>query len=363
MQRIFRHVLKITLLAISLMIIFNAPPDAAETREISDMVGRKIIIPQNLQRVALLGGPTGQVAYILGVQDRLCAVTNTLKMSQLANLIDPGIQRLPGPRTVAGNINIESLIESRPQLVIAGDIDGRIVARKTRIPVAYLDSSMAAGFEALKDEIRFYAMIFQKPERAERYAAYLDNMVRLVRSRTADIPPDERKLVFNGYHANHLVTLGGDTFLQERIEAAGCRNAAAVLATDGKRTGLHAGLGEVTMEQVLEWNPDILVINAGTPEDLYTARRWRAVKAVQTKRVYFQPAGIFIFNRPTAESAVLYPIWLAAMAYPQRFKDISLREEVKKFYAEVMEAALTDEQADRVLSGAYEFKIMKGAVH
>lgn len=88
-----------------------------------------------------------------------------------------------------------------------------------------------------------------------------------------------RKKVFNGYHANHLVTLGGDTFLQERIEAAGCLNATAPVSIEGKQSGLHAGLGEVTMEQVLAWNPDILVINAGTPEELYEDARWRSINS------------------------------------------------------------------------------------
>ena len=181
--------------------------------------------------------------------------------------------------------------------------------------------------------------------------------------RTSDIPLVKRKKVFNGYHASHLVTLGGDTFLQERIEAAGCLNAAAPVSTEGKQTGLHAGLGEVTMEQVLLWNPDILVINTGKPEDLYEDARWRAVKAIKTKQVFFQPTGIFIFNRPTAESAVLYPLWLAAKAYPERFQDISLSSEVKRFYKTVMQADLTDQQAKDVLAGAFEMKIMKGAVH
>ena len=336
---------------------------SSDMREITDMLGNKVLVPYDLSRVALLGGPTGQVAFILGVQDRLCAVTNTLRMSELACALDPRVKSLPGPRTVAGNINIEELIESRPQLVIAGDVDGQIVERKTRIPVAYLDSSMSAVFEVLKEELRFYGKVFQKMDRAEIFMDYLDRTIALVRSRTADIPIEKRKKVFNGYHANHLVTLGGDTFMQERIEAAGCLNAAAPVSTEGKKTDLHAGLGEVTMEQVLEWNPDILVINTGTPEEIYESRRWRAIKAVKEKNVFYQPTGIFIFNRPTAESAVLYPLWLAIKAYPERFKDVSITEKVKEFYKDVMQAELSDRQAAKIIAGDFKMKIMKGVVH
>jgi iron complex transport system substrate-binding protein len=340
-----------------------APQPDTVYRQLSDMIGRKISVPVPLNRVALFGGPTGQIAIILGVTDRLCAVTNTMKMSALVREMMPQIASLPGPRTVSGDINIESLIESHPELVVAGGIDGGIVEKKTRIPVAYLDDNMGLGIDQLKKELRFYADVFQQEARGERYIAFLDRMVSLVQSRTKGIPVGERVKVFHGYSPGHLVTLGGDTFMQERIELAGCLNCAESVRTVGQRTGLHAGLGEVSMEQVIAWSPDILIINAGSPEDLASDSQWRAVKAVQTGWVYFQPAGIFIFNRPTAESAAIYPLWLAATAYPDRFKDISISAEVKRFYLEICEMTLTDAQVEKILNGAYESLMLKGVKH
>ena len=38
------------------------------TREIVDMLGRRIQVAANLDRVALLGGPTGQVPFIVRVR-------------------------------------------------------------------------------------------------------------------------------------------------------------------------------------------------------------------------------------------------------------------------------------------------------
>jgi iron complex transport system substrate-binding protein len=337
-------------------------PDIA-SRQLTDMIGRSLRVPVPLNRVALFGGPTGQIAIILGVTERLCAVTNTLKMSKLVNEMMPQIASIPAPRTVSGDINIESLIQSNPELVISGSIDGGIVEKKTRIPVAYLDDNMGLGNDQLKKELRFYADVFQTAARAEKYIAFLDRIISLVRSRTQDIPESDRIRVFHGDGPSHLVTLGGDTFMQERIEIAGCINSAQSVRTIGQRTGLHSGMGEVSMEQVIAWSPDILIINAGSPEALKTDSQWRAVKAVQTGRVYVQPAGIFIFNRPTAESAVIYPLWLAATAYPDRFKDVSVPLEVKKFYREICDMALTDAQVEKILTGAYESQMLKGIKH
>jgi len=328
-----------------------------KTRLITDMHGKKVTVPVPLNRVALFGGPTGQIAYILGARNQLCAVTSALKGSELINAFDPTIKNLPGPRSVSGHINIEELVLSNPQLVIAGTMDGSIVEKKTSIPVAYTESNMNHGRDLLKREIRFYASVFQKEERGEKYIAYLEKAIAFVRSRITDIPEEKKKKVFNAYNHNHLVTLGGDTFMHERILTAGCIDAAAEINTSGVKEGLHSGLSEISQEKVLGWNPDILVIDSGKPEDLYKNTRWKNINAVRNRQVYIQPAGVFIWDRPTAEAAVLHPLWLAKTAYPERFKDVDMIQEVKKFYSEIMSFNLSDAQAKALLNGSYKLSI------
>ncbi len=330
-------------------------------REITDMKGNPVKIPEKLSRVAFLGGPSGQISYILGVQDRLCAVTKTLTASELVGIFDPSMKSRPAVRTVSGMVNIEQLIETDPQLVIAGDLDGEIVKRKSSIPVAFFGDSMSLGIEDVKNEIRFYSSIFQTEERAKAYCDYLDSIAAMIRKRTAGIPEKNRKVIFNGYGTSHLVTLGNDTFMKERFEIAGCRNAAETVSTAGKKEGLHSGLGEVSMEQLLQWNPDIIVLDTGNYEDLAKDSRWMSTKAVKNRQVYIQPAGVFIWDRPTAEAAVLHPLWLAITAYPEKFKDISFTKEVQKFYREIFHFNLTPEQARMVETGYFKMKIMKGS--
>ncbi|MCG6536020.1 MAG: Fe3+-hydroxamate ABC transporter substrate-binding protein, partial [Syntrophales bacterium LBB04] len=156
---------------------------AGKTRTITDMTGRKVEVPDPLTRVALFGGPTGQIAYILGARDQLCAVTSTLKGSELIRLMDPSIQALPAPRSTSGHVNVEELIVSMPQLVLAGNLDGSIVEKKTKIPVAFLESNMNHSFDLLKKEILFYGDVFGKEERAEKYIAYLEKTINFLKSR------------------------------------------------------------------------------------------------------------------------------------------------------------------------------------
>jgi len=373
-DRIYRNVISSFILSTFLIIIFLILPScgkksetekgitpAGPLREITDMKGNRVKIPENVSRVALLGGPSGQIGYILGVQDRLCAVTKTLTASELVGIFDPSIKNRPAVRTVSGMVNIEQLIETDPQVVIAGDLDGEIVKRKSSIPVAFFGDSMSLGVEDIKTEVRFYASIFQAEERSKAYCDYLDTITAMIRKRTAGIPEKNRKVIFNGYGTSHLVTLGGDTFMKERFEIAGCRNAAVSVSTAGKKEGLHSGLGEVSMEQLLQWNPDIIILDTGSYEDLAKDSRWMSTKAVKNKQVYIQPAGVFIWDRPTAEAAVLHPLWLAVTAYPEKFKDISFAKEVQKFYRKIFNFNLTIEQARMVENGYFKTKIMKGS--
>lgn len=330
------------------------------TRIVTDMLGRKVTVPEPLTRVALLGGPTGQIAYILGARSQLCAITKSLKSSELVNLMDPSVKDLVAPRSTSGQVNVEELIVADPQLVIAGNFDGSIVEKKTRIPVAYFESDMNQSHEMIKKEIRFYGAVFGKAARAEKYLNYLQRTMDLVKSRTKDIPKNKRKVVFNGYSSNHLVTLGGDTFMQQRMELAGCRNAAETILTTGIKEGLHTGLAEVSMEKVLGWNPDIMVIDFGTPAEIYANPKWRSINAVRNRMVFQQPIGIFIWDRPTAESAVLHPLWLAKISYPDRFADIDMVREIKQFYREIMSFNFSDEQAGYILSAKYTLNLMSG---
>jgi ABC-type Fe3+-hydroxamate transport system substrate-binding protein len=85
-----------------------AVAQSGKTRVLVDMTGRKVSIPDPLTGVALLGGPTGQVAYILGARSQLCAVTQSLKLSQLVQLMDPSVKDLVAPRSTSGQIKVIS---------------------------------------------------------------------------------------------------------------------------------------------------------------------------------------------------------------------------------------------------------------
>ncbi|MDN7011589.1 Fe3+-hydroxamate ABC transporter substrate-binding protein [Methanoculleus sp. FWC-SCC3] len=332
----------------------TTPEDPAATRTITDMEGNQITLPAKGATFGVFGGPISQVPYLLGANASIVAVTKGPQMMEMMQEMDPGIIDKPAPRTTNGNVNIEELLVANPDCVIAFDVDGKIVESHTDIPVIYLSGTMGDGFDEMRREIAFMGEVFGKPDRAQAYIDYLDGTLAFLRERTGDIPDDERATVFLGEGVSHLQTLGGDTFFAEWTEAAGCRNAVAGIETTlGQQEGMHTGINEISMEQVLAVDPDIIIIDTGSPTELKDDSRWKELGAVKEGRVYKEPTGVFLWSRPSAESAVLYPLWLAYNAYPDRFEDVPLTDRVKDFYAEIFEFPITDAQAQKVIDGTY----------
>src|SRR5512145_2220176 len=100
-DRRFRGIISFAF-SVILLSLCAATDATAKTRIITDMLGRKVEVPDPLTRVALFGGPTGQIAYLLGARNQLCAVTSSIKGSELIQAMDPSIANLPGPRSTSG---------------------------------------------------------------------------------------------------------------------------------------------------------------------------------------------------------------------------------------------------------------------
>ena len=113
---------------------------------------------------------------------------------------------------------------------------------------------------------------------------------------------------------------------------------------------------DITMEEILEINPDIILLSwfdEFTPEDLYNntidGQDWSNVKAVQDKRVYKTPIGIYRWDAPGVETPLMME-WLASLIQPEVFSDIDIRKEVADYFKTYFEYELTDEDMSQIMS-------------
>jgi iron complex transport system substrate-binding protein len=320
-------------------------------RTITDFAGNEVIIPpaDEIENIAVLTSPPNIITFVLGINDMLCATSNPIKNSVFLKRLYPRLEEIPAVRAGAGKINIEALLMADPDVCLGSSTDLQPVDDATDIPtIRCMDVASLAYPKQQQKEVRFWGELFGKEEQAEKYCSYVDNNVATINAAVGSLTEEEKMKVYVGFNADHLTTFGSDTFMDEFIAAAGCINAAHPVSTLG---GAEGGLASISMEQVLEWNPDIVIIDTGTAEDLYADPLWADIPAIKNKQVYLLPRGMFGWNRASVEPAALFPMWLALQVYPDKFPDNDIDTELKRFYREIINYELTESDVTLILTG------------
>lgn len=321
---------------------------------IEDMTGRSVMIPrsEDIKRIAVLDSAQVLETYIIGVQDKLCGVTDSAKNCNMLSMYDPHLKKVPAVCTPAGQVDMKILVDSKPDIVIGSETDMETVEKTPGLATLRVNGHQAQGsISRIRDEIRFFGSVFGKGEKAEQYVVYLDNILSLIKFSLTDVSEDKRLKVFMGFNADHLSTYADNTFLGDCIKAAGCVNAAGEISGLDEKEG---GQVAISMEQVLSWDPDIIVIDNGSPDDLLNDPSWSRLKAVQNKKVYRMPTGLFIWNRASCEAAVMAPQWLAVTAYTENLNFLNMNDRVREFYAQNFNIQLTDNMIHNILNPSQE---------
>ena len=116
--------------------------------------------------------------------------------------------------------------------------------------------------------------------------------------------------------------------------------------------GSRGGLAAVSIEQVLVWNPDVIVtIDPDFAAAVAHDPAWSSVAAVRAGRVHLAPHLPFGWvDLPPSVNRLIGLWWLAKILYPDQFPE-DLRPLTRDFYRRYYLVTLTDAQLERVLAG------------
>ena len=127
-----------------------------------------------------------------------------------------------------------------------------------------------------------------------------------------------------------------------------------IAAAGGTNVAARAGIGDdaqIQIEDLLAWDPQIVVVlRPATRDAILADPRWTTVRAVREGRVLVNPAGINAWCTRAAEAA-LQVLWAAGSFHPERFADLDMGVETRRFYREFYGLELTDDALARVLAG------------
>ncbi|TCT24255.1 ABC transporter substrate-binding protein [Thiobaca trueperi] len=313
-------------------------------RTLVDQAGQTLHLSEPVQRIGTPGISMASLILAIGGGDSLQAVAPEVRDNPWLQRLLPASSDLPTPFTRPAGVNLEELLRVRPDLVtlwVGNEPLGKRL-EAVGIPVLYLGY---ANPEEMKTAARLLGQALgpAASARAETFVRYYDDNLRRVAERLADLPESARPKVYYA-SISPLQTEGRDSMIDAWIGAAGGINLAA-------RAGLSRDV-QVHLEDVLAWNPDLIVtLDATQQQAILTDPRWQDIRAVQQGRVLVSPRGINAWCTRAAETS-LQILWAARVFHPERFADLDIGAETRRFYQRFYGYALNDEELARILSGA-----------
>lgn len=330
-----------------------------DTITITDHADREVEVPAEINRIvvadiypmaSVLTVFLGSAKKLVGI-DPVCmsAAESGLLGELFPEILDADTSFMNG-----ADLNVESLLALEPDVVFCSAGNSELIStlENAQIPAVGISPSKW-DYDILETYDQWTALLSQMfPEnsnKSEEISAYSKEVYEQVQEMVKDIPQEEKKkvLFLFQYDDQQMVTSGKHFFGQFWCDAVGALNAAEEIEVDNSNAVIN-------MEQVYQWNPDVIIITNFTPtqpEDLYHnavgGDDWSTVKAVQDKQVYKMPLGTYRSYTPSADTPVtLY--WMAKTVYPDLFPDLDITKEVKDYYQDLYQVSLTDDQIKRM---------------
>lgn len=330
-----------------------APPEEAapQEREITDMAGRTMTVPLEIESVFSTGPVAAIYLYTL-VPDKLLGWNYALNDIEKSIILE---QYHDLPNFGQGDaVNYEAVIAAGPTIALNvtsindGSIDASdALAEQLGVPVVMVSSDLLDAPAVY----RFMGELFGVEEQAEALAAYAEETFNAISS--LDIPNEEKVRIYYGNGEDSLETAPAGSSHGQIIDLVNAVNVADLELGDGSRV-------QISAEQLLAWDPDVIIVNGEPKADMTGSAAAEAIladplfatlKAVQNGAVYGTPNAPFSWvDRPPGPNRIVGMRWLSGLIYPE-YLDYDVDEAVREFFQLFYHVELTDEQLTQLYNG------------
>lgn len=256
---------------------------SADSRSVTDLLGRKLEVPQDPQRVVALAPSITEIVYALGQQRRLKGVTRFSDYPEAA-------KQLPRVGSYV-HLDIERIAALKPDLCI-GVKDGNPLSVVTRLQAMGIPfyAVHPVDLDTVMQSIETIGDLLGASQAAAQTTAEMRQ--RIDRVKTIVAAADRKPRVFFQIGVSPIVSVGSRTFIHQLITLAGGTNIAAG----------NTPYPRFSRERVISLAPEVMVISSmarATVFDKVKAEwmQWSAIPAVRNRAVFIAPTNIF--DRPT----------------------------------------------------------------
>lgn len=326
-----------------------------DQRVVTDMAGRQVVVPKKIHKVLAMS-PMGTILVYTLDPSLLAGWNYKPDPEETAMLLEP-YRDLPVLGSWLGKDsvgNLETIIKAHPDVLISmGDplaqTSALRVQEQIHIPVYILDGTL----DRLPETYGKAAELLGSEERAALLANECRKTLQEIKDKVGAIPPAKRRRYYYAEGLKGLETEPAGSAHSEALNFAGGINVAATEEQKGY------GHSPVSIEQVLQWNPDIIVTgydHSSSPGQFYRSvgsdPRWSHVDAVRRHEIFEAPQYPYSWiDRPPSVNRMIGIKWLANLFYPDVFR-YDMRSETRSFYATFYQVQLSDTQLDQLLAAA-----------
>ncbi len=325
--------------------------DAAGEREITDMAGRTVVVPDEIETVFSSSTVTAIFMYTLA-PDKLLGWNYELNELEKSIILEE-YHDLPN-FGMGDSINYEAVIAADPTIAVnVGTINDKMISdcdklsKSLGVPVVAVDGDLSASAEAY----RFMGELLGEEEQAEKLASYAEKTFADIEK--MEVPEDKKVRIYYGNGEDSLETAPAGSAHGQIIDMVNAVNVADLEMGEGSRV-------QISAEQLLAWDPDVIVVNGEPKADMSGASAAEAIlanpdyaslKAVQDQQVYGTPNTPFSWmDRPMGPNRIVGIRWLSGLIYPE-YLNYNVDEEVKEFFDLFYHVQLTDEKLENIYSG------------
>lgn len=333
-----------------------AQAETVEKRTFVDDAGVEMEVPEKIDRIVVgawqMAAP---LAVYLGGGEKIVgmapasmkAAENGLLGEMYPELLDAETEFYNG-----GDINMEELLKLDPDIVIGVGEEQAEAIRAAGIPATVVSVSKwdYDVIETYDHWLETFDAIFGGSAYGKDVTEYSNQVQSAIMEKVSAIPAEDRKkvMILFAYSDATMSTSGKGFFGQSWCDLTGAINVGEGIES--------LGSAAINMEQVYEWNPDVIIITNFTtaqPEDLYNntigSDDWSSVNAVKNKQVYKMPLGIYRSYTPGADTPVTLQ-WFAKAVYPELFQNMDVEQIAKDYYKDFYGFELTDEQLENMFN-------------
>ncbi len=336
MKKIFAFLLALCLLAG--LAAFQSPAARAEggVRVITDGLGRQVEVPETVERIVTLGNASRMATY-LGLADKMVSVASGDQNESLFMAYGVYNQERWADLPVVssggyGEVNPEAILAAEPDVILCTYEEDIVANIEDQLGCMVVAAPQGTLFgEDYELALRVFGEACGVSERAEAVIDMIHSCLEDLDGRTKDIPEADKPLTlcaaatFRGGHG-----ISGVYANSAILAAVNGLDAAAGLA-DGAPKGV-----EVDPEQVLEWDPAILILDAGNlgliaQEYAEDPDFFAELSAVKEGRVYQWPNATA--NYTNVEIPLVSAYFAGSLLYPEAFADLDFETKAEEIFS------------------------------